>query len=78
MAACGAGTLPSVKLLVRRDAKTYHVKGDRIMNVIDAARHHQAVRRWLLVEPFMGVLKLPPSEEIAWPSRDIIFERWMR
>jgi ankyrin repeat protein len=58
MGACAAGRLIAVRMLVLRGARTSYVKDDRIISVMEAARLHPMVIRWLLVERFTGTPRL--------------------
>ena len=58
MAACATGRLKAVKVLVARGARTSYVKDGQIYSAFLAAKHHPAVRRWLLVGRFMEGPKL--------------------
>lgn len=58
MGACAAGRLMIVKMLVLRGAKTSYVKGDRIISVMESARLHPKVIRWLLVGRFTKIPRL--------------------
>ena len=53
MGACAAGRLEVVKILVRKGARTsYTAEEGKVVNVLDAARLHPKITRWLLVGRF--------------------------
>lgn len=58
MAACAAGRLAAVKVLVARGARTSYVKDGQRYSAPLAAKYHPEVRRWLLVGRFLEGPKL--------------------
>ena len=58
MAACAAGRLAAVRLLVARGARTSYVKDGQTFSAFLAAKYHPEVRRWLLVGRFLEGPKL--------------------
>ena len=53
MAACATGRLSAVKFLVTRDAKTSYIRDGKVFSVIESAKLHPRVLRWLLAGRFM-------------------------
>jgi ankyrin repeat protein len=63
MAACAIGRLPAVKMLVRLGARLAYIKENGIaLTAFEAAKHHPAIVRWLLVGRLMEHPKLLCNE----------------
>jgi ankyrin repeat protein len=63
MGACALGRLPAVKMLVRLGARLAYFREDRIvLTAFEAAKHHPAIVRWLLVGRLMEHPKLLCNE----------------
>lgn len=74
MAACSSGRLDCVKILVRHGASISYVGKDGIQSAVDAARTHEVILAWLLVNRFTEQRKLSDPAEgdsAAHPAGDV-------
>jgi hypothetical protein len=63
MAACATGRLSAVKMLVKLGARLAYFKENGIaLTAFEAAKHHPAIVRWLLVGRLMEHPKLLCNE----------------
>lgn len=77
MVACAAGRIEPVKILVRHGASIYYSGPNGSRSAVDAARTHQTIMAWLLVDRFTEQIKISDPADVNSSAHPIpIVKGW--
>lgn len=76
MAACSAGRLNSVRLLVRRGASLVYQGQTEFRAAFEAAKNSKQILNWLLVERFLDQRKLESAADVSLSAQNADVSPW--